>query len=120
MNKKFYVGQLIKLKNDHAYTPRYNNKNKQRLLPVAGMIVHLKVEDWVHPYYGMSKHFEQKESMVEVATIKWFEYNIPEVGSSDSYNITIYNEQYHKVPTRRLSDFNNYIKALKKKKELYK
>lgn len=108
------------MKNDKAYTPRYGNPENKTTLPVAGIILNIQVDNWIHPYYGMSKHFEQKSIQVEVATIKWFEYNIPELGESDLYNLEQYNKNYNKMPTSRLSNFNNYVEGLKKKKELYK
>ena len=117
---KFKVGDLVKMKTDRIYTPRYGNPEKKATLPVAGMIVDIQIDNWVHPYYGMSKHFEQKEIQVEVAYIKWFEYSIPGIGDSDIFNLNQYNKQYKKIPTSRLSDFNNYVEGLKKKKELYK
>ena len=119
MQPKFKIGDLVKMKNDKIYTPRYGNPDRKATLPVAGMILDIQIDNWVHPYYGMSSHFEQKEIEVEVAVVRWFEYSIPEIGDSDAFNLKQYNKGYTKIPTSRLSDFNNYVEGLKKKKDLY-
>lgn len=120
MKDSFFVGQLVKFKRDRLHINRYKNPNRKITLPSAGMILDISTEDWVHPYYGLSKHFEQKESKIEVATVNWFEYKIPEIGESDLFNLNMYNQYYKKVPLTRLSDFNKYVEGLKKKKDLYK
>ena len=119
---KFKVGDLVKFKKDKLYKSRWNRNNPEKsvILPVAGIILSISIDDWLHPYYAMSKHFEHKETKVEVATVKWFEYSIPEIGASDDFNLDQYNKHYTKVPTSRLCDFNNYVESLKKKKVLYK
>lgn len=117
---KFKVGDLVKLKGDRFYTHRWNNPQKIVTLPVAGMILEIKINDWLHPYYSYSKKYEQKEIKVEVAKIRWFEYEIPGFGSSDPFDLGEYNKSYTVMPLDRLADFNQYLDALKKKKGLYK
>ena len=120
MESKFKIGQLVKFKNDKAYKERWNKSQKAYTLPVAGIILDIRIDDWVHPYYGMSKHFEKKASQIEVATIKWFEYAVPSLGKSDDFNLDMYTRHHKTVPTLHLSDFDNYLKSLTKKKVLYK
>ena len=120
MKKQLKVGDLVKMKQDRFFIHCWQNPEKRATLPVAGMITSIAVEHWIHPYYGMSKHFEKKEIDVEVATIKWFEYEIPGFGFSDEFNLVEYNRNYSKMPTKRLADFSKYLTALKKKKDLYK
>ena len=120
MKSKFKVVDRVKLKNERYYINYYNNPNKLATLPVAGMITKLTLDNWVHPYFGMSKHFEQKEIQVEIATISWFEYTIEDFGKADDINLREYNKNFNRLPVDRLSDFNKYLDSLKKKKELYK
>ena len=120
MKKQFKVGDLVKMKQDRFFIHRWKNTEKLATLPVAGMITAIHIESWIHPYYGLSKHFEKKEIEVEVATIKWFEYEIPGFGFSDEFNLVEYNKNYSKMPIKRLADFSKYLAVLKKKKDLYK
>ena len=108
------------MKSDRYYIHYYNNPKKIATLPVAGMITNITVDNWIHPYFGMSEHFEQKEIQVKVATISWFEYMIDGFGQSDDYNLKEYSSKYSRLPLDRLSDFSKYLESLKKKKELYK
>jgi len=103
------------MRTDRRYIHNWNNPNKVETLPVAGIILDIKIDDWKHPYYNMSKYFEKSESQVEIATVKWFEYNIPELGESDEFNLREYNKNYTKIPLTLLSDFNKYVESLKKK-----
>lgn len=120
MKAKLKVGDLVKMKLDRLYVHHWRNPDKFVTLPVAGIITDIKTQSWVHPYYGMSKHFEQKEIQAEIATINWFEYQIPGFGKSDEFNLTEYNKNFKQVPLKRLVNFNKYLAALKKKKGLYK
>lgn len=118
---KFKIGQLVKMKSDRIYHYEWRNKEHANVtLPVAGIVLDIKTDNWIHPYYGMSKHFDNKEIKVEVAIIKWFDYAIEGLGKSDDFNLNEYNKNYTKVPTSRLSDFKNYLSSVEKKKELYK
>ena len=120
MEDKFKVGQLIKMKKDRLYIHNWNNPQKIATLPVAGIILDIKIEDWVHPFFAVSKKYEKKEFQTSVATIKWFEYKIPGLGSSDEFELRHLNQAYQKVPVSNLVDFGKYIERLKKNKGLYK
>ena len=120
MGDNFKIGQLVKFKNEKLYVHHWKNPQKIATLPPAGIILELKVEDWFHPFYNLSDLYEKKELQTLVAKVKWFEYNIPEIGKSDEQTIQEYNKNYSKIPVSQLVDFNNYVERLKKKKELYK
>lgn len=111
MQKKFVVGQLVKIKRDRAY-----KRNGKFVLPVAAIITEIFTETVTHPY-----HFDQLIE-AEMAKLHWFSYEIPEInGVSNEIYLGYYERYTKKTQLAFLSDFNQYINNLKRsKKELYK
>ena len=120
MQDKFKIGQLVKMKSDRMYVHNWQNPEKLATLPCAGIILEITTEDWIHPYFAFSKKYEDKLVQTQVAKVKWFDYKIPGLGSSDEFDLKEYNKTYSKLPVSYLVDFSNYMERLKKNKGLYK
>lgn len=115
MKNNFVVGQIVKVKSDRA---RYSRYEKKLILPVAGIIKHIGVGDWTHPYFSQSK--KHTKSNVDLATIHWFSYALPEydaVSASEDF----YQYAFPSVTVTNLMDFESYLDSFKRRhKDLYK